>query len=123
MNTYYQANGWIKFYEEDVYQEGCLPHTGGIMDGKELFRSETIDGLLNEFLLFTGANREDIQLNSCDEAGRVDIFVMEDDNGSMATRGQINQWKEGKIRLWNSIYSFQVERITAETVNLEEITA
>jgi hypothetical protein len=123
MNTYYQANGWIKFYEEDVYQEGCIPHTGGMIDGKELFRSETIDGLLNEFLLFTGANREDIQLNSCDEAGRVDIFVMEDDHSSMATRGQINQWKAGEIRLWNCIYSFQVERITAETVNLEEITA
>lgn len=123
MNTYFQANGWTKFYEEDTYNEGCMPHTGGVIDGSELFKSETIDGLLSELLAFTGGNHEDIDLNACDEYGRVDIFVMEDGNSSMATKGQLEKWKNGEVRLWNCIYSFQVEKITAETVNLEEITA
>lgn len=123
MNTYYQVSGWAKFYEEDIYNEGCIPHTGGMIDGSDLFKSESISGLLEVLLSFTGANYEDIQLNSCDELGRVDISVMEDDNGSMATRGQIEEWKEGQIRLWDCIYTFQVEKITAQTANLEEITA
>ena len=64
MNTYYQANGWVKFYEEDVYQEGCLPHTSGIIDGKELFRSESLDGLLKQLLNFTGGDSNCMELNS-----------------------------------------------------------
>lgn len=123
MSTYYQANGWVKFYEEDVYQEGCLPHTGGMIDGKELFRAETIDGLLNELLAFTGANYEDIQLNSCDEVGRVDICVMENADGAGATRSEIEAWKQAAIQLWDCIYTFQVEKIQAEAVNLEEALA
>jgi len=54
MNTYFQANGWAKFYEEDIYEDGCLPHTGGMITGSELFRAETLDGLLSELLAFTG---------------------------------------------------------------------
>jgi hypothetical protein len=123
MKTYFQANGWAKFYEEDIYQEGCQPNTGGMITGNELFKAETLDGLLNDLLAFTGANYEDIQLNSCDEVGRVDISVMEDDHGSMATRKQIADWKDGEVRLWDCIYTFQVEKIQAEAVNLEEITA
>lgn len=123
MNTYYQANGWAKFYEEDVYQEGCLPHTGGLIDGREVFRADTTDGLLNELLAFTGANYEDIQLNSCDEVGRVDISIMENADGARATKWEIESWKEADIQLWDCIYTFQIEKITAEAVNLEEITA
>ena len=123
MNTYYQADGWIKFYELSTYEEGCLPHTGGMTDGNQLFKAETLDGLVKELLAFTGANYEDIDFNSCDEVGRLDISVMEDDHSSVATRGQINQWKEGQIRLWDCIYTFTVKKIQSETVNLEEITA
>jgi hypothetical protein len=123
MTTYYQANGWAKFYEEDIYNEGCIPHTGGIIDGNELFKADTLDGLLNELIAFTGANYEDIQLNSCDEVGRVDISIMENADGARATKREIELWKEAEIQLWDCIYTFTVEKIQAETVNLEELTA
>ena len=123
MNTYYQASGWVKFYEEDIYQEGCIPHTGGMIDGREIFKSETMQGLIDGLLSFTGGDRQSMELDSCDEAGRIDISVMEDDNGYTATSRQIEEWKEGQIRLWDCIYTFQVEKITAEAVILEEITA
>lgn len=123
MTTYYQARGWAKFYEEDVYQEGCLPHTGGMIDGNELFKANTIDGLLKQLLDFTGGDRECLELNSCDELGRVDISIMENADGCKATRSEIEAWKQADIQLWDCIYTFQIEKITAETVNLEEITA
>lgn len=92
------------------------------MDGQELFRWNAIDGLLQKFLDFTGADSQSMELNACDEAGRVDICVLEDDHGCPATKRQIEEWKAGEIRLWNCIYTFKVEKITTETVNLKEIT-
>lgn len=118
MKAYFQVNGWVKFYEEDIYQEGCIPHTGGIIDGRETWKADDIEALIQSLLGFTGADYEALELDSCDEVGRLDISVMEDDNGSHATRHQIEEWKEGKIRLWDCIYTFQVEKIQAEAVRL-----
>lgn len=123
MKNYYQAQGWVKFYEEDVYEEGCLPHTGGIVDGVELFRSATIDGLLKQFLEFTNGDSSCMELNSCDEAGRVDISIMENADGCKAESWEIESWKEGDIQLWDCIYTFHVEKISAESVNLEGVIA
>ena len=120
MKTYYQASGWVKFYEEDIYEEGCLPHTGGIIDGNEVFKAEHLGALMDTILGFTGADATDIDMDACDEAGRLDISVMEDENGFKATIKQIEAWKAGEIRLWDCIYSFQVERITSERLNLRE---
>ena len=123
VSTYYQANGWLKFYELSTYEDGCLPHTGGLIDGQERFTSETLQGLLDGLLTFVDGERDCLELNSCDELGRVDISVLENADGYRATRQQIEAWKEGKLELWDSIYTFQVEKIQSEVVNLEEITA
>ena len=123
MKTYYQASGWGKLSEEDIYQDGCQPNTGGFTTGYTLFKADTLDGLLNELMAFVGANRDDIELNSCEEAGRVDISIMENADGARATKREIELWKDAEIRLWDCIYTFTVEKIQAEIVNLEEITA
>lgn len=60
MKTYYQASGWGKSSEEDIYQDGCQLNTGGFTTGTELFKADTLDGLLNELMAFVGANHEDI---------------------------------------------------------------
>ena len=122
MNTYYQANGWLKFYELCTYEDGCLPHTGGLIDGKERFTSKTLQGLLDGLLSFVDGEKDCLELNSCDELGRVDISVLENADGYRATRQQIEAWKEGKLELWDAIYTFQVEKIQSKVVNLEEIT-
>lgn len=124
MNSYYLANGWAKFYEEDIYEEGCQPDTGGMIHGREQFKAETLDGLLNEILAFTGGDREEIDIDACDEIGRVDVFLLENADGCPATKSEIESWKQADIQLWNCIYTFQIERIQAEPVNLhEEMTA
>jgi hypothetical protein len=122
MKTYYQASGWMKFSEEDIYQDGCQPNTGGHHGGNEVFKAESLGGLVETLLGFTGADYEGIDFDSCDEAGRIDIALMEDENGSKATRYQINEWKEGKIRLWDCIYSFYVEEIKAQPVQFNTNT-
>ena len=121
MKTYYQASGWGKLSEEDIYKDGCQPNTGGFTTGYTLFKADTLDGLLNELISFVGANHEDVQLNSCEEVGRVDISIMENADGARATKQEIELWKEADIQLWDCIYTFTVEKIQAEAVNLEEL--
>lgn len=119
MEKYYQASGWVKFYEEDIYAEGCLPHTGGLIDGREIFKASTIEQLLNELLAFTGGDREGMELDACDDIGRVDISLMENADGCKAQKWEIESWKDGDIQLWDCIYSFKVEEINSTTVKLQ----
>ena len=120
MKTYYQADGWIKFSEEDIYQDGCQPNSGGTYTGSDKWKADTLDGLLNEILSFTDGDREGMEIDACEEIGRVDISIMENADGCRATKQEIELWKEGDIQLWNCIYSFQIEQITANPVSLIE---
>lgn len=120
MVNYYLADGWVKFYEEDIYSEGCIPHTGGIIDGREQFKAETLEGLLNEILSFTDGDREGMELDACDDLGRVDISLMENADGARATKSEIESWKAGDLQLWDSIYTFRIQRVQSETIDLHE---
>ena len=119
MKTYYQASGWVKFYEEDIYEEGCIPHTGGLIDGREIFKADTLDGLINDLLSFTDGDREGLELDACEDVGRVDISIMENADGCRATKREIESWKQADIQLWDCIYSFRIEQINATPVKLE----
>lgn len=116
----YRADGFFKMSEEDIYEEGCIPNSGSCFSSHEIFRSHSLDSLLDTIACFVGAERKDIELNACDEPGRVDICMMENEMGYPATKAEIEAWKEGKARLWDSIYSFQVYEYDAKPVNFEE---
>lgn len=118
MKSYYQTQGWMKFYEEDTYKDGCIG-TGSSNSGNEVFTANTIGGLLDKLRCFTNCvSNRDILLDSCEEIGRVDIQTMEDDNGNTITPHQYAQWKQNKCRLWACTYTFHVELIHSEAVNL-----
>ena len=123
--SYYQVKGWIRFSEEDIYQDGCQPNTGGMFSGDQVFRADSIHELLQNLLEFTGADFDALELNACGEAGRIDISLLEDEYSSVATRAQISEWKAGKIKLWNSIYSFNAEYISedVEAVDFDLVEA
>lgn len=116
----YRADGFFKMSEEDIYEEGCIPNSGSCFSSHEIFRSHNLNSLLDTIASFVGAERKDIELNACDEPGRVDIWMMENEMGYPATKAEIEAWKEGKTRLWDSIYSFQIYEYDAKPVNFEE---
>lgn len=120
MVNYYLADGWLKFYEEDIYAEGCIPDTGGIIDGRDQFKADTLEKLLNEILSFTDGDREGMELDSCDDIGRVDISIIENADGARANKSEIESWKAGDLQLWDCIYTFRVQRIQAETIDLHQ---
>ena len=126
-STYYEIDGGIKFAEEDDYKRGCLPDTAQDSDIRVSFRADTAAGIIEKVKEFHGIDQADkhgaVMLNSCDENGRIDISVMENADGMEASAQELAEFKDGKCRLWSAIYTYKVEKITAEDVDLLAETA
>ena len=120
--TKYEINGWFKFAEQDHWEEGCDPETGFSYQGDDRYRSATIEDLLKQIRDFVGVPDDyEIELDSCDEDGRVDIQVLETADGYTAEDWQIDEWKLNERPLWSATYSFMIERVTREPVRLTEV--
>ena len=116
----YEINGVHRFTEEDIYNDGCQPKTGSSDYIKLNIKANTVDELIQKLfseLCFT-YSKEALELNACDEEGRIDIQVMEDENGSEASKNELASWKNGKKRLWLGNYSANIELVTRESVSL-----
>lgn len=124
MNTVFEADGWMKFSEEDIFSDGCQPETATHNSGNERFTADLLSSLIDKLKAFTGCQEdENLLINSCEEIGRLDIQVMEDGEGTAATPQQIERWKAGKERLWLACYTFQIEAVEREPVDLKQIKA
>jgi len=123
--AYFEAKGWIRFSEEDIYAEGCQPDSGGMFSGDQVFKADTIEGILDQILAFTGGDKDALELNACGEAGRVDVSILENWESYPVTEREIERWKAGEVKLWNSIYSFNVQfvRNKAEAVDFDLVEA
>ena len=110
MTAHYQISNLLKFSEEDVYSDGCQPG-GSCCDIGLSFTGKTPAEVIEKVAEYLGATNEDIEKNACDEPGRVDFQIMEDENSTVASAQQIKQWKRGSLRLWNSIYTGHVEKV------------
>ena len=119
----YEATGWIKFAEEDVFSEGCQLGTGSSDSSTEpVFTGKTVEEVIQKCLEFVGVpepNSEDaIERDACDETGRLDIAHMETADGIEPTERQLEDWKAGQYRLWYVVYIFYIEAVSREPVSL-----
>lgn len=116
----YVISGWIKYSEEDVYDKGCI-YIGrdSMVGGSDRFVGKTPEEAINNFLEFFGANKDCLDINACDEVGRVDICLMEDEAGSQADENEIQLWKKNKKRLWYAVYTGYIEVVTRKEFNLQ----
>lgn len=108
----FQADGWTSVSEQSNYGEGCDPKTTTHDSGNDRIEHTQLEGLMHLLLRWTGAPAENVVLNSCDEIGRVDIRVMQGDDAVAAQPYILDLWKAKKIWLWDTIYTFQVRRVT-----------
>lgn len=116
----FETDKAFKFYEEDTYENGCIPDSGGTCIYHIKFSDNTLNGLIKQMENWFDTKREDMEFNSCDNIGRVDIGVMEDDKGDFATKAQLELFKQGKCRLWYAIYTFNVSEVTRELVDFDK---
>lgn len=118
----YEVNGYLKFWEEDVYSDGCQSDTGSDYYSPDRFSDDSLENLLTTLLEFCGTDeKENGMLDSCDEAGRFDICTLEDEQGVIASKNEIIEWKEGRQRLYAATYTFHIEKVTREKVSLQDI--
>lgn len=119
MKSQFEVRGWIKFGEVDNYKEGCDYKTGFHHHGTDYFKGNTIQEIIEECQNFVSSdNVNDLMLDSCDDIGRLDISLLENEEGYKASKREIELWKENKVTLYNVIYTFQIELVQRENVSL-----
>ena len=118
----YEVYGWFKSGEVDDPEHGCLPDTGFSFGGDDRFKAETIPALISKLRDFVCVDEDyEIELDACEEDGRVDISVTETKDSYPATEKDIQRWKDGELELWYSTYSFYVKEVTRTAVRLKEV--
>jgi len=115
--SYCSGKAW-KFTEEDSYQSGCDPHTSQSMLVDIEFSGESTKNVLDQIKDYYSVDDGELLLNSCDELGRVDVQVLETEDSNKASKNDIVLWKGGKKKLWNSIYTYHIQKVTTEEVKL-----
>ena len=107
----YSSGKALKFTEQDIYQKGCLPDTAQSRSIDIQFSAYSIQTLIEKICEYYGVPKDHLELNACGVDGRIDISVMETDEYLQASKADIELWKQGKKRLWNSTYSYQIVKI------------
>lgn len=108
-----------KFVEEDVYEEGCIPETGYFIEIDTVFDALTLRQLLEKILEYHEVTEENIELDACDEKGRLDVCVMEDEYGDKASEEDLKLWKQGRKRLFYVVYIYNIREIKRTIVSLQ----
>ena len=124
--TRYRVKYAMKHAEQDSYAEGCLPNTVNSSTIEWNFDKSNIESLIEACIDLTGADAKDVMLNACEEIGRIDIQVYEDENGSRVYESEEhkwNAWKEGKRKLWLCTYSFYVEECICAPFDFKDVKA
>ena len=107
----------LKHSELDLYAEGCQPETSQSTSFELNIKKLTLEGVLKELQSYLG---ESYQINPIgDELNRIDFQRMEDEEGLEATKGEIELWEEGKIKLWLVDYTVYIYKL--EDADLSEL--
>ena len=116
MNAKFQIDGLLKFAEEDNYNEGCDPSTTTHFHVDMKFTGDTAQDVVNKVAEYLSVDGDGIEYNACDEPGRVDFSLMEDENGTSPSKAQMTAWKRGKCKLWAVTYTGYVEKVEPVTL-------
>lgn len=117
MQTLYRVKGYIAHASLDSYANGCE------LEAKTEFSSEfsivanSLQALITGLCSHFKANPDDdVLLDCCEEDGRLDIQVHQREAFEIAepSKATIAAWKEGKLSLYLTDYSFQVERVHSD---------
>ena len=117
----YEVNGWLKFVEEDSWENGC-DGKGTSFQGSDRFHAPSVSELLEQLQDFVYEGS--MEIDPCEgEIGRVDFFRMEGASGEVLTSAEETAWRNGEGKAWYAVYTFYVEKVTREPVDLEKETS
>lgn len=116
----YKIDGLLKMTEEYQYKNGCLHNTVTSHAVDVSFSGNTQSEVINALLRFLAVEKDAIEVNACDEDGRVDVSILETAEGRVAIETEINKWKDGSLKLYLANYSGCMEKCERVKINLEE---
>ncbi len=118
----YAIKGFSCFTEEDIFNDGCQPNSGTHWDESTFhLTSDTIRGLLDKVKKYFDVEEDALELDACEELGRLDVSRMEDKDGCNASAGELDSWKAGNTRLWLADYIMHV--VKQESLSIAETLA
>ena len=113
----------IKHSEVDNYNEGCDPSTSQSVGINIKLSGNSKGEIIEEIKNFLGLTTEEFNdysdFNACGEVGRIDVQILEDNNGVQASEHEIEEWKKGYKKLWLVDYSMYVEIVERKAFDLE----
>lgn len=113
----YETKGALKFAERDIFAEGCISEGAYTTFIDYPMQAENLDQILGSIADFVGCEKSSVEVNACDEPGRIDAACMESAEGFPATSSQLERWKTGDCELWYCVYSFYFEEVTRTAAN------
>lgn len=108
----FQIDGFLKMWEEDVFADGCQPETAKHFHVDVKFTGKTAAEVIKKAQEYLGVDDEGTEKNACDEPGRVDFALTENDEGEALTPREVEAWKQGNIKAFYAVYSCIVEKVT-----------
>ncbi len=105
-------HGYVKMIEKDDWENGCDPDSTQtfFVDQFEISSSDE-DGIIKAIKIEFDAEDGGLLLNSCGEAGRVDVQLMEDEDGNKATKRDMDLFKLNQKQLWLATYTMYVQKV------------
>lgn len=126
---------YVKFYTayttEDVFERGEIGLTSyawSSIDNPIIGRFDTIEDALKAVCEancfdYVPANCLNLGKGIPEEVGRFDISVMVNEDNCEATRSEIEEWKQGRKRLWNCQLSVHLGVCAERDLTPEEVSA
>ena len=122
MEKIYQTSKALKMSDETTFDNGYIPETGQMFQCDIEFKAEKTKQLIENIKDFFGVDDEALLLNSCDDIGRIDVQLLENEAGEKASEWEIKDWKnKGCVQLYACTYSFIVEKHLIEPVDFENL--
>lgn len=119
----YETKGALKFAERDMFAEGCIAEGAYNTFIDYPMQADNLTQILESIADFVGCDKSSIEVNACDEPGRIDAAIMETSEGYPATPNQIDRWKTGNCDLLYCVYSFYFDEVTRKSADFETVGA
>ena len=108
----FTISGFHKITEQDDYENGCIGNGSDSFIDYQI-KTATLADMKEKIASFIGCKVEDLELDACDEVGRIECGKTENAEGYEATESEIASWREGNTVLFYSVYTCYVMECTA----------
>lgn len=99
----------------DDFEQGCI---GGEGDYDTCFamsiRGNDKDAYVADFARSLGFDAKWVEVDVCDEPGRVECARMENRDGNEPTEHETEEWKAGRLKLWYVVYTTYAEQVNRQ---------